>query len=170
MTNLLEDWNYLISHVTKPKSFFIYSYIIALKRSLEQVFYQNTGYRWHLGDLVHSPFPHSCHQWPFPKLFSLSFTESVSSSKIKVGSHLFVSILTPYAYMCASSVASVTFDSLWPARLLCHGILQARILEWVVIPFSMGSSWPSDRTHVSWTAGGFFTTEQPGTSPYSTVI
>ena len=31
-----------------------------------------------------------------------------------------------------------------------HGILQARILEWVVIPFSRGSSWPRDRTHVSY--------------------
>ena len=30
-----------------------------------------------------------------------------------------------------------------------HGILQARILEWVAIPFSKGSSWPRDRTRVS---------------------
>ena len=27
-----------------------------------------------------------------------------------------------------------------------HGILQARILEWVAIPFSRGSSWPRDHT------------------------
>ena len=27
-----------------------------------------------------------------------------------------------------------------------HGILQAKILEWVAIPFPMGSSWPRDRT------------------------
>ena len=38
-----------------------------------------------------------------------------------------------------------------------HGILQARILEWVAIPFSRGSSWPRSWTHVSWTAGRFFT-------------
>ena len=31
-----------------------------------------------------------------------------------------------------------------------HGILQARILEWVVIPVSRGSSWPRDGTHISW--------------------
>ena len=31
-----------------------------------------------------------------------------------------------------------------------HGILQARILEWVTIPFSRGSSWPRDWTQVSW--------------------
>ena len=30
-----------------------------------------------------------------------------------------------------------------------HGIPQARILEWVAIPFSRVSSWPRDRTHVS---------------------
>ena len=41
-----------------------------------------------------------------------------------------------------------------------HGILQARILEWVAIPFSRGSSQPRDRTQVSCIASGFFTTEQ----------
>ena len=38
-----------------------------------------------------------------------------------------------------------------------HGILQARILEWVAIPFSRGSSQTRDRTQVSSIAGGFFT-------------
>ena len=37
-----------------------------------------------------------------------------------------------------------------------HGILQARILEWVAIPFSRGSSQPRDRTQVSRIAGRFF--------------
>ena len=36
------------------------------------------------------------------------------------------------------------------------GILQARILEWVVFPFSRGSSQPRDRTQVSRIVGGFF--------------
>ena len=43
-----------------------------------------------------------------------------------------------------------------------HGILQARILECVAIPFSRESSRPKDRTQVSSLAGGFFTTEPPG--------
>ena len=30
-----------------------------------------------------------------------------------------------------------------------HGILQARMLEWVAIPFSRGSSPPRDQTHLS---------------------
>ena len=38
-----------------------------------------------------------------------------------------------------------------------HGTLQARILEWVAIPFSRGSSQPRDGTWVSCTAGRFFT-------------
>ena len=37
-----------------------------------------------------------------------------------------------------------------------HGILQARILEWVAIPFSRGSSQPRDGTQVSHIAGRFF--------------
>ena len=37
------------------------------------------------------------------------------------------------------------------------GILWARKLEWVAIPFSRGPSQPRDRTQVSRTAGGFFT-------------
>ena len=37
------------------------------------------------------------------------------------------------------------------------GILQARILEWVAIPFSTGSSRPRDQTWVSHIAGTFFT-------------
>ena len=38
-----------------------------------------------------------------------------------------------------------------------HGISQARILQWVAIFFSRGSSQPRDQTWVSWIAGRFFT-------------
>ena len=38
-----------------------------------------------------------------------------------------------------------------------HGISQARIVEWVAIAFSRGSSWPRDRTWVSWIVGRRFT-------------
>ena len=36
-----------------------------------------------------------------------------------------------------------------PMDYTVHGILQARILEWVAFPFSRGSSQPRDRTQVS---------------------
>ena len=38
-----------------------------------------------------------------------------------------------------------------------YGILQARILEWVTIPFSRGFFQPRDRTQVSRITGGVFT-------------
>ena len=49
-----------------------------------------------------------------------------------------------------------------------HGISQARILEWVAISFSRGSSRPRDRTHISCVsalAGRFFTTAPLGSPP-----
>ena len=38
-----------------------------------------------------------------------------------------------------------------------RGVLQARTLEWVAIPFSRGSSWPRNWTLVFCIAGRFFT-------------
>ena len=43
-----------------------------------------------------------------------------------------------------------------PMDYTVHGILQARILEWVAFPFSRGSSQPRDWTEVSHIAGEFF--------------
>ena len=50
-----------------------------------------------------------------------------------------------------------------------HGILQARIPEWVSMPFSRGSSWPRDQTFISCNssiAGRFFTAEPLGSKQY----
>ena len=44
-----------------------------------------------------------------------------------------------------------------PMDYTIHGILLARILEWVAFPFSRGSSQSRDQTQVSLIAGGFFT-------------
>ena len=57
-----------------------------------------------------------------------------------------------------------------PSGSSVHGILQTRILEWVALPCSRGSSRPRDRTPVSCvscTAGIFFTTEPPGEEAHS---
>ena len=43
-----------------------------------------------------------------------------------------------------------------------HRILQARVLEWVAVPFSRGSSWPRNWTRVSCIVGGFFTSWATG--------
>ena len=45
------------------------------------------------------------------------------------------------------------------------GIFQARVLEWVAISFSRGTSWPRDWTQASHIVGRHFTTEPPGKSP-----
>ena len=44
-----------------------------------------------------------------------------------------------------------------PMDYTVHGILKARLLEWVRFPFSRGSSQPRNQTRVSCIAGGFFT-------------
>ena len=46
-----------------------------------------------------------------------------------------------------------------------HGILQAKILEWVAISFSRGSSRPRDRTQVSCIADRRFTLWATGEDP-----
>ena len=64
----------------------------------------------------------------------------------------------------AAAAAAAAVKSLQLCLTLCdpmdcriHGILQARILEWVAFPFSRVSSQPRDQTQVSHIAGGFFT-------------
>jgi len=52
-----------------------------------------------------------------------------------------------------------------PMDYIVHGILQARILEWVTFPFSRGSSQPRDWTQVFHIAGGFFTSWATGEAP-----
>ena len=73
------------------------------------------------------------------------------------------------------SVASVMSDSCnpidsSPPGFSVHGIFQARILKWVAISFSRGSSQPREQTHVSFIAGRFFTAKSPGNSNFPLVI
>ena len=60
-----------------------------------------------------------------------------------------------YIYIvCADGKLLQSCLTLWdplnhsPPGSSAHGILQARILEWVAISYSRGSSWPGDQTHV----------------------
>ena len=73
-------------------------------------------------------------------------------------------IITPPLHMpiVLCTVASVVSNSCDPMDCSLPGssvpgIFQARILEWVAISFSRGSSPPRDQTWVSCIAGGFFT-------------
>ena len=50
-----------------------------------------------------------------------------------------------------------------------HGIPQERILEWIAMPSSRGSSWPRDQTQVSCISGRFFTIWATREAPKSIV-
>ena len=58
------------------------------------------------------------------------------------------------AQLCPTLCDSMDYS---PPGSSIHGILQARILQWVAISFSRGSSWPRDWTRVSCIAGRCFT-------------
>ena len=69
------------------------------------------------------------------------------------------------------------FHNVWlfvtPWTVQVYGILQARVLEWVAVPFCKGSSQPRDQTQVSHIAGGFFTswaTREARICSYASVI
>ena len=94
----------------------------------------------------------------------------------RISSSLFIRLLLSLCWPEASSWKYLNLDT-WKVKVLVaqlcltlcdpmdysppgpsvHGILQARILEWVVIPFSRGSSQPRDLTQVSCIASRFFT-------------
>ena len=54
-----------------------------------------------------------------------------------------------------------------PPGSFVHGILQARVLEWVARPSSRGSSQPRDGTQVSYIIGRFFATEPPAETKFN---
>ena len=64
-----------------------------------------------------------------------------------------------YSCVCVCRSRPILSDPIdcSPPGSSVHGILQARILEQVAIPFSRVSSWPRDRTQVSCVADRFFT-------------
>ena len=72
---------------------------------------------------------------------------------------IFICCLTKGEVLCLSSHVWLFETPRTAAHRapLSMGILQARTLQWVAIPFSRGSSQPRDQTQVSHIAGGFLT-------------
>ena len=70
-----------------------------------------------------------------------------------------VSCSTKWASQAAAKVKFIQLcPTLYdPMDYTAHGILQARILEWVAFPSSRGSSQPKDRTQVLCITGRFLT-------------
>ena len=97
--------------------------------------------------MYHLPPSHTHTHTHFPEL--LLTTDSLAHSFLTIlGSGLATK-------SCLTLVTPWTVCSL-PGSTV-HGILQARIPEWVIIYFSRGSSQPKNRTWVSCIAGRFFT-------------
>ena len=68
--------------------------------------------------------------------------------------------LWPSAALCSAAHSCLTLSDpvdCSPPGSSVHGILQARVLEWVSMPSSRGYSQPRDQTRVFRIAGGFFT-------------
>ena len=78
-----------------------------------------------------------------------------SSQYFWVLSMLLSSIALNLWVLCSVARSCLTLCD--PMDFTVHGILQARILEWVAVSFSRGSYQPRDQTQVSRIAGRFFT-------------
>ena len=81
-------------------------------------------------------------KWPKLRHAKRTVSEALHISEVKVAQ----SCLT----LCNPVDCSLLDSSV-------HRILQARMLEWLAIPFCGGSSQPRDRAQVSCIVGGFFT-------------
>ena len=86
---------------------------------------------------------------------------------------LYWPVMLSYVCVCLAAQSCLTIcdpiDCSLPGSSV-HGILQARILKWVAIPFSKGSSQARDRTQVSCTEADSLPTEPPERSLHSVYI
>ena len=99
---------------------------------------ESSDQTWSTGEENGNPLQDSCLENPMSSLSSY------------LGIYFFQSEVTQLCpTLCDPMDCSLLGSSL-------HGILQARVLEWVAISFSRGSSRPRDWTWVSWIAGRHF--------------
>ena len=115
-----------------------------------------------------------------PTLTTAFITATPSSSAVLICLPLLSILLSIYIYLCIYVHIHNTFCCCCSVGKSCPtlcnpkdcsppgssvlGISQARILEWVVIPYYKESSWSRDQTRVSCLPGRFFTTEPLGKS------
>ena len=90
--------------------------------------------------MIHTFFHFSCYPLSLTPTFMLWVHIFISPLYMLEG-HL------PIYYMFSHWVLSNSFVTPW--TVACHGIFQTRMLEWVDILSSRGSSQPRDQTHVS---------------------
>ena len=105
-------------------------------------------------------------KWCSPRVSFLpkpesSYTEPVSWLVVFIYSFQCISfqyvLVHPINWSESSESCPVVSDSCDPLDYASHGILQARVLEGLAVPFSRGFSQPRDWTKVSHIASRFFT-------------
>ena len=108
--------------------------------------------------MITFPFSYSCSfsEFIFGFVFYLNrFLESNTLHKVPLllfGASLVAQMVKKVKVLVTQSCPTLCDPMDWrPPGSSVHGILQARILEWVAISFSRGSSWPRDQTWVSYT-------------------
>ena len=79
------------------------------------------------------------------------------TSDIRCLVHWFSNVFSKWVLVAQSCPTLCNPMDCSPPGSSVHGILQTRILEWVAISFSRGSSQPRDRTQMFCVAGRFFT-------------
>ena len=154
--------------------FFFFSKTCILQaQGIHEVKKLNTGQRTHTHTHKHTQKIQTC--WLcFYFIFIAHFKYTISFVEVQLTNKIVTCLkctdtdlirLCPERIPVCCSVLSpsVMSDSATPRTValqapLSMGILQARIVEWVAMPSSRGSSQPRDRTQVSLIAGGFFTT------------
>ena len=133
---------------SSPPGFFVHGILLA--RKLEWVAISSfRGYSW-LRDRICVSYV-SCIGW---QVFFLSLTlPGKPYTHIYMCIHIYVCVHAKLLQSCPTLCDPMDYSA--PGSSV-HGILQARILEWVAMSFSRGSSWPGDQTRVSSIAGSFF--------------
>ena len=94
-----------------------------------------------------------------PQLYWAKYLPQKARYPLLVSTILLCAVQAPFVLAKWLQSCRTLFDPMnrSPPGSPVHGIHQARILQWVAVPFSRGSSQPSDPTLVSCIAGRFFT-------------
>ena len=106
--------------------------------------------RWYL--IIVLIFYFSIEWWAFMCLFALSIYLPIHPTYVSIYLCCYCSV-AKWKEVKVSQSCLTLCD---PMDYTVRGILQARILEWVPVPFCRGSSQPRDQTQASHIAGRFF--------------
>ena len=131
-------------------------------------------------NVFESPHPRNCYRWNMCSWREARFLLLIILLTVSSGSTSFCSsplfkknilyniyyIYIYYIHTHTHTYIVLVFSHVWlfesPWAIahqapLSMGVLQARILEWVTMPWSRASSQPRDQTGISWIAGRVFT-------------